>query len=222
MKHELEHYEQLAGLFSYPDKDFVDRVRQAQTLLDTRYPAAGEAMTPFTDFVAGASLTTLEELYTRSFDVQAITTLDLGYVLFGDDYKRGALLVNLNKEHRDVGNDCHNELADHLPNVLRLLPKMEDRELRAELVERIVGPALQKIIGEFDPGKIDSKKKVYLKHHKTWIDWSEDFGTVFQRPLVALYTVLQEDFDMTVKTTRPTPSVDFLKNIDSEIELETD
>jgi hypothetical protein len=33
-------------------------------------------------------------LFTRSFDVQAVTTLDLGYIVFGEDYKRGELLVN--------------------------------------------------------------------------------------------------------------------------------
>ena len=68
------------------------------------------------------------ELYLRTFDVQAITTLDIGYVLFGEDYKRGALLAGLSAEHKKVSNDCGIELADHLPNVLRLLPKMEAGE----------------------------------------------------------------------------------------------
>ena len=70
----------------------------------------------------------LQELHTRTFDVQALTTLGTGYVLFGDDYKRGALLSNLNREHNDAQNDCRGELADHLPNVLRLIPKLKDQE----------------------------------------------------------------------------------------------
>ena len=45
---------------------------------------------------------------------QVLATLDIGYVLFGDDYKRGELLANLNQEHRKANNDCGTELADHL------------------------------------------------------------------------------------------------------------
>ena len=71
----------------------------------------------------------LQELHTRTFDVQSLTTLDIGYVLFGDDYKRGALLSNLNQEHSRAENDCRGELADHLPNLLRLIPKLKDQDL---------------------------------------------------------------------------------------------
>ena len=69
------------------------------------------------------------EIHTRSFEVQSITTLDVGYVAFGDDYKRGELLVNLNREHEAVGVDCGSELPDHLPNVLRLMARWQDPEL---------------------------------------------------------------------------------------------
>jgi nitrate reductase assembly molybdenum cofactor insertion protein NarJ len=189
--------------------------------LDQHYPEAGAALQAFTDYAAQASEIELEELFTRSFDVQAITTLDLGYVLFGDDYKRGALLVNLNREHKEVDNPCHNELADHLPNVLRLLPLLQDAELRDEMVEKIIAPALKKMIGEFNPDRISSKKKIYLKHHKTWIERSEDYGRFYQKPLVALQVVLDEDFHP-VETTQPRPSADFLKNIGTEIELEAE
>ena len=59
-----------------------------------------------------------EEIYTRTFDVQAITTLDVGYVLFGDDYKRGELLVNLNNEHTKAGNDLRNGISWRSPSKL--------------------------------------------------------------------------------------------------------
>ena len=221
MPNALAHYTLLADLFAYPDAGFADRVKRVQAFLDRQYPEAGAALNAFTGFVSHASLVEQEELFTRSFDVQAVTTLDLGYVLFGDDYKRGALLVNLNREHREAGNPCHNELADHLPNVLRLLPKLQDAALRDELVEKIIAPALRKIINEFDPEKISRKKKVYLKHHKTWIERSEDYGTIYQHPLAALYLVMEEDFHMTV-TAPPRSTSDFLKNIGTEIELEAE
>ncbi|MFQ5569602.1 MAG: hypothetical protein ACE5G0_07995 [Rhodothermales bacterium] len=214
----LDQYIHLADLFQYPDAQFASRVKEIQAYLDQHYPEAGAELEAFTEFTSQASLIELEELFTRSFDVQALTTLDLGYVLFGDDYKRGAILVNLNREHREAGNECFNELADHLPNVLRLLPKMHDGELREELVEKIVAPALRKIISEFAPEKAAKKKKVYLKHHKTWIERSAAYGTIYQKPLTALYLILQTDFHVTEKEP-PRKSVDFLSSIGTEIEI---
>ena len=217
----LAHYTLLADLFQYPDAGFASRVNRVQAFLDWKYPEAGVVLKGFTAFVDQATLDEQEELFTRSFDVQAVTTLDLGYVLFGDDYKRGALLVNLNREHKDADNPCYNELADHLPNVLRLLPKLQDAALCNELVEKIVAPALRKMIDEFDPDKISRKKKVYLKHHKTWIDRSEDYGTIYRNTLIALYSVFVEDFHVK-ETAPPRQTSDFLKNIGTEIELEAE
>lgn len=228
MKLSFEHYNHLAGLFAYPGNGFAPAVRQAQGLLEERYPAAGAELKPFTEYVSGASPTELEELFTRSFEVQAITTLDVGYVLFGDDYKRGALLVNLNREHREAGVDCGNELADHLPNLLRLLAKMEKAELRAELVQKIIAPALRKIISEFAPEKIEQKNAVYQKHHKTLIERPAHHGTIYQHPLKALYRVLESDFGISTvswevkEIDAPPQSADFLKSVGSEMRIESD
>ena len=126
MRNSIKYYSLIANLFEYPGEDFTAKVKKVQTSLDEHYPEAGKLLVPFTDFMSKANLITQQELFIRSFDVQAVTTLDLGYVMFGDDYKRGELLVNLNREHREVKNDCGVELSDHLPNVLRLLPKMKD------------------------------------------------------------------------------------------------
>lgn len=212
-------YPLLATLFHYPDAGFAGRVQHVQAVLDRRHPDAADALRPFTRFAAAADLATLQEQYTRSFDVQAVTTLDLGYVLFGDDYKRGAMLVHLNREHRVAGNPCHGELADHLPNVLRLLPRMTDETLRRELVRKIVLPALDKMLDDFDPDKMARKKKVYLKHHRTWIE--QEHGTLYRAPLQAVRAVLVAEFGAPVAAV-PRPSSDFLKNVGTEITLEAD
>ena len=91
----------------------------------------------------------MQEIFTRSFDVQAITTLGVGYVMFGDDYKRGELLVNLNREHREAGVECGTELPDHLPNVLACSAGGRIRRSSAEFVEEILHPALRMMIEEF-------------------------------------------------------------------------
>lgn len=216
------HYERLAKLFRYPDEHFTDSVNEVQTFLNKSYTDAAIELKAFTNFVSDphTSVGQLEEIYARSFEVQAITTLDLGYVLFGDDYKRGALMVHLNQEHREVNNECGKELADHLPNILRLLSKMKSPELREELVQKIVAPALQKIIKEFDPQNIKQKSEVYKKHHKTIIESSEQYGTIYQYPLKALYAVLKSDFELNGEIELTPAKSDFLKSVNTEMKLE--
>jgi nitrate reductase molybdenum cofactor assembly chaperone len=216
-----DHYTRLAALFCYPDAEFAARVREVQAFLDETCPDASKELKEFTEFASQASLVELEELYTRSFDVQAAATLDLGYVLFGDDYKRGALLVNLSGEHREAGVDCGHELPDHLPNVLQLLDAIRKPRLREELVQRIVAPALRRIIEEFDPDKLEKKNKTYIRQYKTLIERSERYAVVYRKPLQALYTVLERDFDVgeDQKPAAVQPSR-FLHSIGTELKLE--
>lgn len=96
----------------------------------------------------------MEELYTRTFDIQAIAHLDVGYVLFGEDYKRGHFLVKMQALQSEHRNDCGTELSDHLPNVLTLLVKMKNEEA-AELAGKIVLPAVTKMLEGFsDKGNL--------------------------------------------------------------------
>lgn len=221
MGNSITHYESIADLFEYPDPGFPSKVAEIQALLDDKYPAAGDLLRPFSQFISMACLLDTEELFVRSFDVQSITTLDLGYVLFGDDYKRGELLVNLNREHKKVQNDCRNELSDHLCNVLRLLPKMQDKEIVAELIEKMIAPALKKMIREFNSDRIKAKEKSYKKHYKTLIERSETHYTIYQRTLMALYETMKQDFDFQEQAERDDRSADFLKSIDSEMATES-
>ncbi|GMU85022.1 MAG: hypothetical protein AMXMBFR48_02640 [Ignavibacteriales bacterium] len=187
-------YNSIAAIFEYPQDDYKDKVGEVFQLLRSDYPDLAETFQFFSDFVAKSSRTEIEEIYTRTFDVQAITTLDIGYVLFGDDYKRGELLANLSREQLAAKNNCGTELADFLPNVLRLLPKMEDEVLREELVKKIILTSLAKIVSEFDEKKIDKKNQVYLKHHKTMIADSEEFKTIYVKPLTVIKKMIERDF----------------------------
>ena len=213
------HYDIIASLFDYPEKDFAVNVKITQQYLNQFYPEAAEKLKPFTGYILKATLSEKEELFTRSFDVQSITTLDIGYVLFGDDYKRAEILVNFNREHKDANNDCGNELADHLPNVLRLISKMSNRQLVEELAEKIIGPAVFKMKGEFAEEKINKKNKVYQKHHKTIIEVSKQYGTLYQCALEALYRVLQDDFGIK-EPVKSKQTNDFLNKVETEIKLE--
>ena len=225
----LAHYERLATLFDYPERNYPAQVQQVLDVLEDRYPVAGAELRRFADALpsdgtAGAALSTealheLQEIFTRSFDVQSITTLGVGYVMFGDDYKRGELLVNLSREYRNAGLDPGSELTDHLPSVLRLLARWQDRELVEEFVEEILYPALKKMIAEFGPQRMEQRNKLYRKHFKTLIDSSAERGTIFRQPLAALSAVLETDFDLSAVKS-PERQSDFLRSVGRELEIE--
>ena len=191
----ISNYELLADLFIYPEADsHKEKIKAIHQYLSVHSPNASDAMNLFMEFLDAATLTDMQELYLRSFDVQAITTLDIGFILFGEDYKRGQLLVNLNREHREAGNICHTELSDHLPNVLRLLPKMKDEAMRNEIATRLVMSAIIKMTSEFAEEKIKKKDEIYKKHHKVLLEFSQQYRAVYFTLLQALLIVMKEDF----------------------------
>ena len=220
------HYINLAELFDFPGPESAARGRALLRLLRDGYPDAAVEVERFLGAVPERTLD-LQELHTRTFDVQSLTTLDVGYVLFGDDYKRGALLSKLNQEHARAENDCRGELADHLPNVLRLLPKLVDREVQKELVEDILIPALMLMIREFDPERIEKKNANYRKHYKTLIDAAPASDLlVYCRALKAVMQVLARDFQVAEMIdklsdwgSRP-QTVDFLRLVQKEMDIE--
>ncbi|GMR07262.1 MAG: hypothetical protein BMS9Abin26_0264 [Gammaproteobacteria bacterium] len=218
----LAHYHSMADLFVYPDLEFPKKVRKTINLLNGNYPQAVAELERFLDLLPEKELRTMQELFTRTFDVQSATTLDIGYVLFGDDYKRGELLANLNREHLAVNNDCRHELADHLPNLLRLMGKLKDDELTDELVQEIIAPALSMMISEFVPERVEKKNEAYKKHFKTLIESPSErreVTTLYQYALKALYAVLKQDFSFNEETMSK-PTSDFLQSVIKENEIE--
>ncbi len=220
------HYSHVAELFDFPGPELAPRGRALLDFLRENYPDAAAEVEQFLDAIPERTLD-LQELHTRTFDVQAMTTLDIGYVLFGDDYKRGALLSNLNQEHRRAENDCRGELADHLPNLLRLIPKLKDQDLLEELVREILVPALMLMIREFEPERIGKKNANYRKHYKTLIDPARASDTtIYCRTLNALMRVLEKDFQVTETITRLSDignrpqTVDFLRLVEKEMDIE--
>jgi len=220
MKKQLLDYNKISKLFVYPEKEnFVNNVKDVQQYLDEVLPHIGKMLRPFTEVIGNVTKHELEDLYLRSFEVQSITTLDIGYVVFGDDYKRGELLVNLNKEHKSYGIECGDELADNLSNVLKLINVIENDELLEDLVQKIIAPALIKMIEGFGDDQLLAKEKVYIKHHKTLLDKHESF-TIYKHALFTLYKALDHDFKIKIQE-QPQRSGGFLSSIKQEITLES-
>jgi nitrate reductase molybdenum cofactor assembly chaperone len=212
----------MAPLFEYPDTEFPARVREILEYLSGRYSEAAAELGRFFELLPSDDLQAMQELYTRSFDVQAATTLDIGYVLFGDDYKRGILLANLNREHRNASIDTGTELADYVPNLLRLMAVIEDEEVLQDLAYAILGPALLEMISEFSTERIEKRDISYEKHYKTLIETpavATEAVTLYQFALKSLYAVLKQDFSL-IETMPLQRSSDFLASVSRENKIE--
>jgi nitrate reductase assembly molybdenum cofactor insertion protein NarJ len=146
--------EKILNLFSevllYPDKKTINNSELLYNELTKLDPAMGDVFLPFLMTIKTLNLNELEELYTLTFDIQAPCSLDLGYVLFGEDYKRGEFLVNVSAMQREFNpNLKSSELADHLPNVLNLHSKMPEVGIKKDFTQKIMMPGIEKMLQSF-------------------------------------------------------------------------
>jgi nitrate reductase molybdenum cofactor assembly chaperone len=144
---------------SYPDAGLGSVIEELLTLCK-EHEDVTDVLNQFKSNIDINDLEKLRENYTTTFDLKAMACLDIGYVLFGEDYKRGAFLVEIQRLQRENGIDPGSELPDHLPNFLKLLAVLPDGPDKKELVEKIFMPALSKILGRF---KRDQTNKNYYR-----------------------------------------------------------
>jgi nitrate reductase delta subunit len=124
----------LARLLEYPRPGFEDLLGEC--------PAFAAA-------VAGESLESLQELYTRTFDLNPECSLEIGWHLFGEEYERGAFLVKMRQELRRYGIPESTELPDHLTHALRLAARMAAEDARV-FSSRFILPALEKMLAAME------------------------------------------------------------------------
>ena len=146
---DLTHYKLLAELFRYPSDDLKAYSEKWRDLISLYDAPLSDKLDLFITHINERPLAFQQEYYISTFDVQAMCFLDIGYVLYGEDYKRGVFLVNIKKEQIRAENDCGSELPDHLPNILTLLPKIADADLAEELIYSLLIPALHELILKF-------------------------------------------------------------------------
>lgn len=146
---DLSHYTTLARMFEYPTPDLRKDLISCKDIVMKYDQELLPEFEHFNKHVIEKPLSFQQEYYVSTFDVQPLCTLDIGYVLFGEDYRRGEFMVNIKKEHLNAANDCGSELPDHLTNILKLLPKMKNAELAEELCVSLLVPAISEIILKF-------------------------------------------------------------------------
>ncbi len=138
-------YLEIADMLDYPPVDFRQRLETLLTELQHRFPAGAATLHDFRTFVHETAPESLQEYYTRTFDINPVTSLDVSHHIFGDTYKRGQFLAQLREELEKLGVGDRPELPDFLPLVLYYLAKSTDEEARRELVELIFLPALSQM-----------------------------------------------------------------------------
>jgi nitrate reductase delta subunit len=109
-------------------------------------PALAAHLAPIARFAHEHPLGECEELYVLTFDANAERALEVGWQVFGEQYERGAFLVDLRGRMRDLGVAETTELPDHLTQVLRLLGRMPADDATT-LIDRAVGPTLRRVRG---------------------------------------------------------------------------
>lgn len=148
----LNHYSILAHMFRYPSEKMKDKIVPWEKIIYGYDPELILKLEPFISHITDKTVSLQQEYFISTFDVQPLCTLDIGYVLFGEDYRRGDFLVNMKKEHIKAGNDCGSELPDHLTNILSLIPLISDAVLVEELIYSLMIPALHEMIFRFKNG----------------------------------------------------------------------
>lgn len=149
MKQAIGIYDALAAVLTYPGEDYSDRVREAALAAP---PQMASLLHEFAVSLEGKATTELQELFTVTFDLNPVCSLELGWQLFGENYDRGLLLVKMRALLRRYGIAEQGELPDHLAHALQLIELMREEE-RAEFAAAIVLPALGKMLDPFKDKK---------------------------------------------------------------------
>ncbi len=145
-------YQHFANLLDYPgpDLDLVDQARECVNALTPEYADEAAQLALFLAFAERTPQGQLEEIYTATFDLNPACYIFVGYLMFGESFKRGKFLVGLQERYKERGFSAGDELADHLAVILRFVSTLDPEEvLVQELVEDCLLPVLQRMNANF-------------------------------------------------------------------------
>jgi nitrate reductase delta subunit len=109
----------VAGGFIYPDSGSLDSLEAA--VKEMSGSAARREMQRFVKEIRKVDLHRWEELHTETLDLSPKFVPYVGHVVWGENYRRGAFMADLQREYALAGVDRLGELPDHLEPVLRYL-----------------------------------------------------------------------------------------------------
>lgn len=135
----------LAALLRYPGESYVSDSIHTCISLEAIDAGVAAPLNEFLERTRGLSVEDLQVLYTSTFDLDPICSLEIGWHLFGENYERGEFLVKMRGELRKLGVKESAELPDHVSHALEALGRMESEEA-ADFAAACLFPALDKMI----------------------------------------------------------------------------
>jgi len=183
-------YSRLAELLSYPEEETLATALEWVEAWTGVHPRPAALIRGWYEAVAEYELWQLQELYTRTFDLNPCCSLDIGYYLFGEDYQRGAFMAGVREQLDLVGIAADQELPDHLPHILRWLEKVYGSEDHVEMVAECLLPVLVKMDQAFaSQEKPDDSKPHSTNPYRALL---RALGLVLDADIEALGIVLDE------------------------------
>ena len=138
-------YLAFAPLLEYPTQDLAQQAQDCSQLLTRNNSPAVDVLEGFSRFVEQTPLSQIEELFTTTFDLQAICYPYVGYHLFGESHKRGMFMAKLNEKYQETGFTAGKELPDHVSVVLRFLAVTNESDFCQTLIVEGLVPTLVKM-----------------------------------------------------------------------------
>jgi nitrate reductase delta subunit len=184
---ELRILELFADLLDYPRADVAQTARACQALVEAEDADAAALLGEFATFAERTPLDTLEEMYTATFELNATCHPYIGYHMFGEDYKRSALLLELKDRFREFGFDPGIELPDHVSVLLRFMAVCPDTELTTEIAREALVRTLEPMMLESEPEPVEEGEGVPEVF---------DLGDDYRRVLQALKLILSARYGM--------------------------
>jgi nitrate reductase delta subunit len=153
-------FELLAAVLRYPEEEYSNATERCFEALAGSDPEVALLLGKFLGQTRECSVEELQSLYTATFDLDPVCSLEVGWHLFGENYERGEFLVKMRGELRRLGIAESTELPDHLTHALAALGAMEPEE-GPEFAAACLFPALDKMCAGLE-GKSNPFENVLL------------------------------------------------------------
>ncbi len=142
-------YVLLADILEYPTPMIAEQAKACENALAQVDGQASKHLSEFGEYCVNNSLSRLEELYTDTFDLDAICCPYVGFHLFGEERTRGMFMVKLKEHYRAQNYPLNGELPDHLSVMLRFLAGAAESGETRDLTRYCLIPALGRMISLF-------------------------------------------------------------------------
>ncbi|MBV8600653.1 MAG: molecular chaperone TorD family protein [Candidatus Eremiobacteraeota bacterium] len=183
-KREARVLELFAELLDYPHPGLVKTARECSAAVAEESADAAKRLEEFAAFLERTSFDLLEEIFTGTFDLNAMRHPYIGYHLFGEAYKRSVFMLELRDRYGKIGFDHGTELPDHIAVMLRFMARCPDREAVAELARDALLPSVEPMMAppEIEELAEEDRPPVF------------DIGDDYSRVLDALRLILASRF----------------------------